>query len=85
MRRAIVGYSFRDACVNDLLTRTWEARKNPPTILVVTHSDNLKMHSVEDAFGWKRGSAAANNLAIDRSGVFDLAASAAWAEFASAP
>jgi len=81
----VVGYSFRDACVNDLLSRSWEARKSPPNILVVTHTGNLKADTIEDAFGWKRGSAAANNLTIDRSGAFGLATSAAWNNFASAP
>ena len=81
----VVGYSFRDACVNDLLSRSWEARKSPPNILVVTHTGNLKADTIEDAFGWKRGSAAANNLTIDRSGAFGLATSAARNNFASAP
>jgi hypothetical protein len=81
----IVGYSFRDACVNDLLSRSWEARKDPPRILVVTHGDGLKMDTVEDAFGWKRGSGPSNNLTIDRSGAFGLAGSSDWSDFASAP
>lgn len=53
----IVGYSFRDACVNDLLNRSWETRRFPPKILVVTNSDNLKVEIIEDAFGSSRGSA----------------------------
>jgi hypothetical protein len=81
----IVGYSFRDICVNDLLSQCWEARKSPPRILVVTNSNNLKAETIEDAFGWKRGSAASNSLTIDRSGAFGLAASADWSDFASTP
>ncbi|OBG55183.1 SIR2 family protein [Mycobacterium sp. E183] len=79
----IVGYSFRDICVNDMLSRCWEARANPPQILVVTNSDRLEAETVEDAFGWEHGSAAAHNLAIERTGAFGLAASSGWSDFTS--
>jgi len=79
----IVGYSFRDDCVNDLLSQCWETQKNPPKILVANHGDNLKPEMVEDAFGWKRGSAASNHLTIGRSGAFGLATSAEWNNFTS--
>lgn len=79
----IVGYSFRDACVNDLLRRCWEARKNATMILVVTNSDRLKADTVEDAFGWDPGSSSANNLVIDRDGAFEIASSGNWAAFAA--
>jgi hypothetical protein len=81
----IVGYSFRDVCVNELLSQCREARRDPPRILVVTNSDNLKAETIEDAFGWTRGSAVSNKLTIDRGGAFGLAASADWSDFASAP
>jgi hypothetical protein len=80
----VVGYSFRDACVNDLFSRSWEARKNPPKILVVTHGDGLEPETVEEAFGWELGSASSHNLTIDRSGAFGLWGSANWTNFTAA-
>lgn len=80
----IVGYSFRDICVNALLSQCWEARKSPPTILVSTYGEDLKSDTIEDAFGWTHGSAQSHNLTIDRSGAFGLAASAGWRDFTSA-
>jgi SIR2-like domain len=83
----IVGYSFRDICVNGLLGRCWEARearKNRPAILVVTHGDGLEVETVEDALGWARGSAASNKLRIVRGGAFTLAGSAELNAFVSA-
>lgn len=80
----IVGYSFRDACVNDLLSRSWEARKFPPKILVVTSSDRLEAETVEEAFGWDHGSGPSNHLTIVRGGAFGIAGSAQWTDFASA-
>jgi hypothetical protein len=77
----IVGYSFRDMCVNDMLIRCWEARADPPQILVVTYGDGLEVETIEDAFGWEHGTAATHNLAIERSGAFGLAASSGWSEF----
>lgn len=79
----IVGYSFRDACVNDLLSRSWEARKTPPKILVVTSSDRLKAETVEEALGWDRGTGPSNHLTIARCGAFGLAGSVEWGDFAS--
>lgn len=79
----IVGYSFRDTCVNSLLSQCWESRRDPPNILVVTNSDRLKSETVEAAFGWPAGSAALNNLAIDRGGAFDIAASGIWSDFST--
>lgn len=79
----IVGYSFKDDCVNDLLKRCWQARRDPPAILVATYGDALTEDAVEDAFDWDRGTAASNNLAINRDGAFSLAGSADWSNFAS--
>ncbi len=79
----IVGYSFKDECVNDLLQRCWESRRDPPAILVSTYRDALTEAEIEDAFGWDRGTTASNNLAINRDGAFDLAGSTDWANFAS--
>lgn len=80
----LVGYSFRDICVNGLLRRCWEVRKNPPAILVSTYGDGLEVQTVEDAFGWAHGSAASNRLQIVRGGAFALAGSPELNAFASA-
>jgi hypothetical protein len=77
----IVGYSFRDECVNDLLSRCWDFRSTPPRILVVTNSDRLQAETIEEALGWPAGSAAANGLYIARGGAFGLAGSTAWDDF----
>jgi len=77
----IVGYSFRDACVNELLTRSWEARKDPTQILVVTYGDQLQESDIEDAFGWEHGTGSALGLSIDRGGAFDLDSSDEWSAF----
>lgn len=79
----IVGYSFKDDCVNDLLARCWEARRDQPVILVVTYGNDLTTDNIEDALGWPRGTAATNGLAINRGGAFGLAGSPEWTSFAT--
>ncbi|MDJ0010399.1 SIR2 family protein [Gordonia alkanivorans] len=78
----IVGYSFRDECVNDLLSQAWEARRGlPTTILVSTYGNDLTTDTIEDALGWSRGSADTNNLTVNRDGAFDLCSSPEWTAF----
>lgn len=79
----VVGYSFKDDCVNDLLRRCWEARRDAPAILVSTYGDALTEDAVEDAFGWDRGTATMNSLAINRDGAFEMASSSEWVNFTS--
>ncbi|WP_176455975.1 SIR2 family protein [Gordonia sp. IITR100] len=79
----IVGYSFRDDCVNDLLARCWKERDHKPAILVSSFGSDLKLQTVEDAFEWPRGSAAANGLIINRDGAFELTKSTDWDAFAT--
>lgn len=80
----IVGYSFRDVCVNDLLSRSLEARKDRTRILVVTHGDSLEQQAVEVALGWDVGTGPANGLLIERGGAFGLGASGNWGFFTAA-
>lgn len=80
----IVGYSFRDACVNDLLKRCWDARVRKPRILIITKGDEPVSEDVESAFGWEAGTLSAHATSFERDGVEGLAGSAMWASFASA-
>ena len=74
----IVGYSFRDVCVNEMLRNSWQSHTHPPRVLVVTNSDRLAVETVEDAFEWPHGTAAANGLQISRDGAFGLAGTMSW-------
>lgn len=51
-RWLIVGYSFRDVAVNDLLRREFTNREGKPKVLVVTHGKAPSREEVEDALGW---------------------------------
>jgi hypothetical protein len=77
----IVGYSFRDTCVNDLLKRSWEVRREKPRILIVTKADNPTTNDVENAFGWEPGKFSENNAKIERSGVVGLNERDEWRWF----
>ena len=46
-----MGYSFRDACVNQQLADAFARRITLPEVLVVT-CPNLAYRTVIDAFGW---------------------------------
>jgi hypothetical protein len=78
----IVGYSFRDICVNDLLQRSWDARFQKPKILIVRKGDNPTNSDVESAFDWESGTMSEHNVTIERDGVVALGETAAWAWFA---
>ena len=78
----IVGYSFRDTCVNDLLQRCWDGRFQKPKILIVTKGDNPTDADVESAFEWESGSMSKHNATIERDGLVGLGGTAAWAVFA---
>lgn len=48
----IIGYSFRDVAVNDLLRREFTKREVKPKVLVVTHGKAPSREEIEDALGW---------------------------------
>jgi hypothetical protein len=77
----IVGYSFRDICINDLLKRSWDARYRKPKILVVTLGDIPTDSDIEAAFGWQSGTMSEHDVTIERTGVVGLGETAAWAWF----
>ncbi|AQA03685.1 hypothetical protein BVC93_16070 [Mycobacterium sp. MS1601] len=77
----IVGYSFKDTCVNDLLKRAWLARRQPPKILIVTMGDELTTGRIENVFGWETNKFAENRARIWRDGVTGLGESGLWKSF----
>lgn len=80
----IVGYSFRDECVNDLLRRSWDARRrssNPTRILVVTRGEDPAYETIEQAFGWIAGTGPIYGLEVARDGVDGLIESTPWTNF----
>lgn len=48
----IIGYSFRDVAVNDLLRREFISREQKPKVLVVTQGKQPSRDEVEAALGW---------------------------------
>lgn len=48
----IVGYSFRDVAVNDLLRQEFISRERKPKVLVVTRGKEPSRSDVEAALGW---------------------------------
>ncbi|TXK17426.1 SIR2 family protein [Homoserinibacter sp. GY 40078] len=80
----VVGYSFRDVCVNDLFEAELRGREKPPAMLVVTLGDRPSRREVEAAVGWDaaRGDSKAW-LRFDRRGASGFAARGAWSGFIS--
>lgn len=81
-RWLIAGYSFRDGCVNDLLARAWNARREVPPVLVVTQGDDLDQDTVLDAIGWDPFNAGdpmpSEWLHVHRGGLESAASSSPW-------
>ena len=78
----IIGYSFRDACVNDILREEFMRASTKPRVLVCTYGDELTDSEVERAFGW--GAAEGDSrewLLINRDGARGLKDSFEWALF----
>lgn len=79
----VVGYSFRDAVVNDALRRSFESSDDVPEVLVVTLGSDPMLETVENAFGWTREHGSSSRwLTINRDGVDEMLGSAAWNAFA---
>lgn len=82
-RWLIAGYSFRDACVNDLIKRAWDARRTPPQVLVVTKGDLPIYEEILAAIGWDpifSGDPDPSTwLHVHRGGIETAAKSADWA------
>lgn len=79
----IVGYSFRDECVNDMLRREFTGRAIKPTVLVATYGNDPKRTLVEESLGWDAASGDSSTwLTIMRGGAHSLAGSRPWRSFA---
>ncbi|MGC0238308.1 SIR2 family protein [Arthrobacter sp. SD76] len=78
----VVGYSFRDICVNDMLRKEFSNRTDKPTVLVVTYGDQPSDHEVERAFGWGAEDGDSSPwLTINRGGANDMKDSLDWQNF----
>lgn len=78
----VIGYSFRDACVNDVLRAEFLKRRDKPTVLVSTFGRELKRGEVEVAFGWgAEDNDSSPWLTINRGGAAGLEDTEDWAEF----
>lgn len=78
----VVGYSFRDDCVNDVLRAEFSERMVKPKVLVVTYGEMPSRHEVERAFGWAVDEGNSNDwLTINRDGAFEMKNSQDWKNF----
>lgn len=80
----IVGYSFRDDPVNNMLRSEFLDRKreNKPSVLVVTYGEELKLRDVEKAFGWGVEDGSSSEwLTINREGASDMENTEDWVNF----
>lgn len=77
----VVGYSFRDACVNDVLRKEFSNRTEKPKVLVVTYGDKPTIHEVERAFGWGAEDGNPYWLTINRGGASEMKDSSDWQTF----
>lgn len=80
----VIGYSFRDACVNDILRNEFIRRKVKPQVLVSTYGDFPTTQEVERAFGWgAEDDSSSHWLTINREGAKGLQETLDWAVFTS--
>ncbi|MCK6210832.1 SIR2 family protein [Georgenia sp. EYE_87] len=80
----IVGYSFRDVCVNDMLRLEFSERtaNDKPDVLVVTFGDQPTRKEIERALGWGvEDGSSAHWLAINREGANGIQATEDWRNF----
>lgn len=81
-RWLIIGYSFRDDPVNATLRSEFINRDPKPTVLVVTHGDDLRRKDVERAFGWGAEDASSEAwLTIERGGASGVETREDWMNF----
>lgn len=86
-RWLVVGYSFRDACVNQMLQDEFLRRDagSKPQLLVVTLGDVPTVDEVEKALGWGAEDGSSSDwLSISRNGAEAMSQSPEWAAFLSA-
>lgn len=83
----IIGYSFRDVCLNERLLHAMLQRKDsPPQVLISTFGDDLTRAQILKAFGWSvKADGPATWLTVNRDGAFDLVDSSEWLGFVWPP
>lgn len=82
----IIGYSFRDACVNDELRKEFLTRKVKPKVFVSTYGEMLTREEIERALGsGAEDSSNSDWLIINREGVIGLESTREWMEFTVRP
>jgi hypothetical protein len=78
----IVGYSFRDECVNEMLRAEFEQRDTKPTVLVVSKGPDLTRDHIVRAFGWDVLQGDSKQwLSITRHGASKMALTVRWKHF----
>ncbi|MCT1986759.1 SIR2 family protein [Dermacoccus abyssi] len=78
----VIGYSFRDAPVNELLRSEFLKRSNKPSVLISTYGTDLARVAVEQAFGWGAEDGSSDSwLTISRDGASGLEKSVEWEIF----
>lgn len=82
----IIGYSFRDQCVNEELRKEFSRRSQKPAVLVCTYGDDLKLEDIHRAFGWGAEDGSSWGwLSVNRQGAVGLEASFEWSMFTYEP
>ncbi len=82
--RLVIGYSFRDTCVNDILRTEFIRREVKPKVLVSTFGGLPALEEVERAFGWGAEDKDSSGwLSINREGAKGLEGTWDWAVFTS--
>ena len=83
-RWLVVGYSFKDDAVNDLLRSEFAERKAKPRVLVVTYGELLTRVKVERSFGWNAEDGDSSHwLTINRDGADGVENTVDWEEFST--
>jgi SIR2-like domain len=78
----IVGYSFRDECVNEVLRAEFAERESKPEVLIVTFGDLPELRTVERALGWgKEDGPSTSWLTVSRGGAKNMVDSEEWMSF----
>lgn len=83
-RWLIVGYSFRDDPVNDMLRTAFMKKSERPNVLIVTKGDSPTQEEVEYALGWAETDGDSRGwLTISRDGAVDALGAEEWQQWSS--
>ncbi|WP_445971904.1 hypothetical protein [Clavibacter sp. CFBP 8619] len=86
MRWIVIGYSFRDAPINRMLSARFLDLEEKPAVLVVTHGEGPTDLEVHRAFGWGADDGDPSSwLTICRSGANGLQHTAEWQAYLAGP